>query len=86
MAVQIRLARHGSKKSPYYRIVVSDARSPRDGRYIEAVGTFNPCVEPPKLELDADRLEYWRGQGAKPSPTLSQIIKKHATQNSAAQS
>ncbi len=78
MAVQIRLARYGSRKSPYYRIVVSDIRSPRDGRYIEAVGTFNPCVEPPKVELNTERVNYWRGQGAKPSATLAQIIKKHA--------
>jgi small subunit ribosomal protein S16 len=77
MSVQIRLARHGSRKSPFYRIVVTDIRNPRDGRFIENLGTFNPGVEPPRVELDTTRLDYWQEQGAKPSATLSQIIKKH---------
>jgi small subunit ribosomal protein S16 len=78
MSVQIRLARHGSKKSPFYRIVVTDTRNARDGRFIEAVGTFNPNVEPPAVELNQARLEYWTSQGAQPSATLGKIIKKRA--------
>ncbi len=83
MSVQIRLARHGSRKSPFYRIVVTDIRNPRDGRFIENLGTFNPVVEPPKVELNTERLEYWKSQGAKPSATLAQVIKKHAAATSA---
>lgn len=79
MSVQIRLARYGSKKSPFYRIVVTDIRNPRDGRFIENLGTFNPTVEPPKVELNQERLQYWEGQGAKASPTLASVIKKHVT-------
>lgn len=78
MSVQIRLARYGSKKSPFYRIVVTDTRNARDGRFIESVGTFNPSVEPPVVELDKDRLAYWQSQGAQPSATLSKVIKKQA--------
>ena len=78
MAVQIRLARHGSKKSPFYRIIVTDKRSPRDGRFIEMIGTYNPNVEPAALELRADRFEYWVGQGAQASSTLGQIVKRQS--------
>lgn len=83
MSVQIRLARYGSRKSPFYRIVVADIRSPRDGRFIENLGTFNPVVEPPKVELDTERLEYWKSRGAKPSATLTQVIKNHVSTPSA---
>jgi small subunit ribosomal protein S16 len=78
MSVQIRLARHGSKKSPFYRIVVTDTRSPRDGRFIESVGTFNPGVEPPVVELNQERVEYWTGKGAQPSATLAKVLKTRA--------
>ncbi len=78
MSVHIRLARHGSKKSPFYRVVVTDVRSPRDGRFIENLGTVNPTVEPPQVALDHARLEYWKGQGAKPSATLDKILKQNA--------
>lgn len=77
MSVQIRLSRYGSKKSPFYRIVVTDVRNPRDGRFIENLGTVDPRVEPPKVKLDSERWDYWQSQGAKPSPTLTQVVKKH---------
>lgn len=73
MAVHIRLSRHGTKKSPFYRIVVADHRSPRDGRFIENIGTFHPAGT---LNVDRGRLEYWRGQGATASDTLTRLLKK----------
>ena len=76
MSVHIRLARHGSRKSPFYRIVVSDVRSPRDGRFIETVGTFNPNVEPPVVDIKQDRVTFWQQRGAKVSPTITRIIKR----------
>jgi small subunit ribosomal protein S16 len=80
MAVQIRLARYGAKKSAFYRIVVTDIRNPRDGRFIEKLGTFNPNASAEtELVLDHNRLQYWRAQGAKPSPTLDRLLKKHPT-------
>jgi small subunit ribosomal protein S16 len=75
MSVQIRLARHGSKKSPFYRIVVTDTRNPRDGRFLENLGTFNPTVEPPVVDIKQDRLSFWQSQGAKASATLAKVIK-----------
>lgn len=78
MSVHIRLARHGSKKSPFYRIVVTDVRSPRDGRFLENLGTFNPNVEPPVVDIKKDRLSYWQERGAKASATLAKIIKQQA--------
>jgi small subunit ribosomal protein S16 len=76
MAVKIRMTRHGSKKRPFYRIVVTDKESPRDGRYLEIVGTYNPIVEPPKIELKGERIAYWLGVGATPSVTVKQLMKK----------
>lgn len=78
MSVHIRLARHGSKKSPFYRIVVTDVRSPRDGRFLENLGTFNPNVEPPVVDIKKERLSYWQERGAKASATLAKIIKQQA--------
>lgn len=78
MSVHIRLARHGSKKSPFYRIVVTDVRSPRDGRFLENLGTFNPNVEPPLVDIKKERLSYWQERGAKASATLAKIIKQQA--------
>lgn len=75
MSVQIRLARHGSKKSPFYRIVVTDTRNARDGRFLENLGTFNPTVEPPVVDLKQDRLSFWQARGAKPSATMVKVIK-----------
>jgi small subunit ribosomal protein S16 len=77
MAVHIRLARHGSKKTPFYRIVVTDQRNARDGRFIENLGTFNPGAGDGILEVNRDRLEYWQKQGAQPSHTLERLLKKN---------
>ncbi len=79
MSVHIRLARHGSKKTPFYRIVVQDVRSPRDGRFIENLGTFDPNVEPPKVNVNLPRVEHWQSQGAKLSATLTKVLKRHKT-------
>lgn len=74
MAVHIRLARHGSNKRPFYRVVVTDQRNPRDGRFIEKVGTFDPSL-PGGLTLDAQRVTYWKSQGAQTSPTVERLLK-----------
>ena len=76
MAVKIRLARHGAKKRPFYRIVVADGRYPRDGRFLENVGIYNPMVEPNEVTLNKERIEYWLGQGAIPSDTVNSLLKK----------
>ena len=74
MAVTIRLARHGRHKLPYYRIVAADKENPRDGRFLEQVGTFNPLTDPGTFELREDRIKYWLGVGARPSDTDSQML------------
>ncbi|HEV8244820.1 MAG TPA: 30S ribosomal protein S16 [Polyangiaceae bacterium] len=74
MAVHIRLSRHGSKKSAFYRVVVADHRRPRDGRFIENIGTFDPDGS---LQIDRARLDYWRSKGAQPSHTLERLLKKN---------
>ncbi len=74
MAVHIRLSRHGTKKAPFYRIVVTDHRAPRDGRFIENIGVFHPAG---KFEIDHSRLDYWRGKGAQASDTLGRLLKKN---------
>ncbi|BBO71795.1 30S ribosomal protein S16 [Desulfosarcina alkanivorans] len=76
MAVKIRLARHGAKKRPFYRIVAADNDSPRDGRFIEKLGTYNPLQDPVQVVLDADRVKYWIGQGATPTDTVRSILKR----------
>jgi len=76
MSVTIRLSRHGAKKRPFYRIVVSDRRFPRDGRYIEQVGTYDPNATSGGLKLNRDKIETWIKKGAKPSQTVSELIKK----------
>lgn len=76
MAVKIRLARHGAKKSPFYRIVVADSESPRDGRYLENVGTYDPLLDPAKVTLKSERVKYWMDQGAKPTDTVRSLLKK----------
>ena len=85
MAVAIRLSRGGSKKRPYYRIVVADARSPRDGRFIERVGYYNPLASGNEkgLSIDFGRLDYWTSQGAQLSPTVLRLVKQ-ARQSAAA--
>ena len=76
MAVKIRLTRKGTKKRPFYRIVAADIESPRDGRFLELLGTYNPMVEPAAVTLKTDRVEYWLGEGAKPTTTVKSILKK----------
>jgi small subunit ribosomal protein S16 len=81
MPVKIRLARHGAKKKPFYRIVVSDSEAPRDGRFLETVGTYNPLCEPAEITLKQDRVKYWMAQGAIPTHTVKSIIKKGGVAN-----
>lgn len=76
MAVKIRLTRQGGKKKPFYRIVVADSEAPRDGSFIEMVGTYNPMNNPAKVELKNDRIAFWLSQGATPTDTVKQLIKK----------
>ena len=78
MSVTIRLSRHGAKKRPFYRIVVSDRRYPRDGRYIEQVGTYDPSARSAGLKLDREKIAGWIKKGAQPSQTVSELIKKDA--------
>ncbi len=80
MAVTIRLARHGGKKKPYYRIVVAERRFARNGRRIEQVGTYDPRQTPSRIEFRADRLAQWLRRGAQPSATVAQLIKKSGVQ------
>jgi len=77
MAVHIRLARHGTKKSPAYRIVVTESRSPRDGRFVERLGTYNPIAAPKAFSLEWSRYDYWTSKGALPSATLARLLKKY---------
>jgi len=84
MAVHIRLARAGAKKRPFYRLVVTDHRSPRGGRFLENIGTFDPVKEPSPFMVNAERLAYWRGVGAKPSATVERLLKLHAKNAAAA--
>ena len=76
MSVTIRFARHGRKKLPFYRVVVADKDMPRDGRYLELVGTVNPLTEPATVLLKEERIKHWIGVGAKPSQTVSEVIKR----------
>jgi len=75
MATKIRLARVGSKKNPIYRVVVADARSPRDGRFIEIVGRYNPQTEPSTIELDEEKIRDWISKGAQPTDSVSRLLK-----------
>ncbi len=76
MAVKIRLARHGAKKRPFYRIVAADSECPRDGRFLEKLGTYNPLQNPAQVSLNAERVQYWISQGATPSDTVRSILKR----------
>ena len=76
MAVKIRLKRMGSKKRPFYRVVVADSRSPRDGRFIETVGTYNPLTEPEQVTLKEEAIMNWLSNGAQPSDTVRNILSK----------
>jgi small subunit ribosomal protein S16 len=74
--VKIRLARHGGKKRPIYRIVVADSRSPRNGRFIEQVGTYDPGTKPVKVQFKTAKLQAWLSKGAQPTQTVSQLIRR----------
>ena len=74
--VKIRLRRMGAKKAPFYRIVVADSRYPRDGRFIEEIGTYNPCVSPAEIKIDAERAKEWIKTGAQPTETVRDLLKK----------
>ena len=80
MAVRLRLTRVGSKKNPIYRVIVADSRSPRDGRFIEIVGRYNPQTDPSTIELDKEKIQQWIGKGAQPSAAVSKLIKIAAAQ------
>ena len=77
--VRIRLTRMGAKKRPFYRVVVADARAPRDGRFIEQVGYYNPMTEPHTVQIKLDRVDYWLGVGAQPSDTVGRLIETART-------
>ena len=76
MAVKIRLKRMGMKKHPFYRVVVADVRSPRDGRFIEEIGYYNPVSQPVEMKIDDERAKYWLGVGAQPTDTVRALLKK----------
>ena len=76
MSVKIRLARHGAKKRPFYRIVVADSESSRDGKFLEVVGTYNPLMDPAEVNLKDERVKYWMDQGAIPTGTVKNLLKK----------
>ncbi len=76
MAVRIRLKRMGAKKKPFYRIVVADSRYPRDGRFIEEIGYYNPTTKPTTFEVDAEKVRQWISKGAKPSDTVKVLLEK----------
>ena len=76
MALTMRLRRHGGKKKPFFRIVVADSRSPRDGRFVEQIGTYDPAFDPPRVSVKKDEVERWLKAGAKPSDTVRKLIKQ----------
>lgn len=76
MSVKIRLARAGAKKRPFYRIVATDTRSPRDGRFLEKLGTYDPNTHPSTVVLDRPRVDYWLGVGAQPSETVQRLLRQ----------
>jgi small subunit ribosomal protein S16 len=76
MAVRIRLKRMGAHKAPFYRVVVSDSRSPRDGRFIEEIGTYNPVAQPAQVQIDEDKALKWLQTGAQPSDTVRSLLSK----------
>ena len=80
MAVRIRLTRRGAKKKPFYRIVVADSEAPRDGRFIEVVGTYDPRKSPNEITMKMDKVEYWLAKGALPTAVVANLIKRSSSQ------
>lgn len=76
MAARIRLTRKGTKKKPFYRIVVADSEAPRDGKFLEIIGTYNPLTDPAEVKIDPERLRVWLDRGAQPSDTVRSLIKQ----------
>jgi small subunit ribosomal protein S16 len=76
MAVKIRLRRMGAKKAPFYRVVVADSRYPRDGRFIEEIGSYNPLLDPPEIKIDEEKAQQWLSNGAQPTDTVKDLFKK----------
>ena len=74
--VKIRLRRMGAKKAPYYRVVVADSHFPRDGRFIEEIGTYDPLTDPATIQIDVERAKYWIANGAQPTDTVRSLLKK----------
>jgi small subunit ribosomal protein S16 len=80
MPVRIRLARHGRKKRPFYKIVVASSEAPRDGRFIENIGTYNPLPQEAEVKINVERLHYWLQQGVEPTDTVRSLIRKYGAQ------
>jgi len=78
MSVRVRLTRVGSKKNPIWRVVVSDQRSPRDGRFIETIGHYNPQTDPSTIVIDEERFQHWVARGAQPTNTVKQLVRAHS--------
>ena len=76
MAVKMRLTRIGAKKARFYRVIVADSRSPRDGRFIDTIGTYNPLTTPVEIKIDAEKAKKWLGNGAQPTETVKALLKK----------
>ena len=76
MAVKLRLRRMGAKKAPFYRVVVADSRSPRDGRFIEEIGYYNPMTNPAEIKINAEKAQTWLKNGAQPTETVKSLLKK----------
>ncbi len=76
MPVVLRLSRAGTHKAPFYHVVATDSRNPRDGKYLEDVGVYDPTQRPPRIELKAERVEHWLKVGARPSPTVAMVLKR----------
>ena len=83
MAVTLRLARRGAKKAPFYHVVATDSRNPRDGKFTEQIGTYDPSFEPAKIAIDQERLAHWLKMGAQPSDTVRSLIKQAKKQPAA---
>ncbi len=77
MAVKIRMTRMGAKKKPFYRLVVADSRSPRDGKFIDIIGFYNPVAEPVQIKIDEEKASQWLNTGAQPTDTVKALFKKH---------